>query len=175
MRMVRRAAHGGRTHSSIPLPIWGCFLAKCSTRDIFGGVVPIPWATLPPGAMGTPRAAQGVQLQPPASPTSHSSNPGLGLLSNHTTRLWAPHSNAGSDQPPNHAVAPQSPVGMGAPRQAACRAGLATHPGLLLQQPSHCRQPASLVPLSPSRWSAPLSCCHHHPCSCRCHSSHCCY
>lgn len=64
---------------------------------------------------------------------------------------------------------------MGAPGQAACRAGPATHPGLLLQEPSHCRQLASSVSLSPSQWSAPLSRCHHCPRSCHCHRSHCCY
>lgn len=127
MRMLRRAGHGGRTASSIPPPTLGRFVAKRSNPDIFGGVVPIPWATLSPGAMGTPRAAQGVQPQPPASPTSHASNPGLGLLSNHATRLWAPHSDAGSGQPPKHAVPPE-PGGDGCP-WAGCLQGWPRHQG----------------------------------------------
>lgn len=126
MRMLRRAGHGGRTPSSIPPPTLGRFVAKRSNPDIFRGVVPIPWATLSPGAMETPRAAQGVQPQPPASPTSHASNPGLGLLSNHATRLWAPHSDAGSGQPPKHAVPPE-PGGDGCP-WAGCLQGWPCHP-----------------------------------------------
>lgn len=126
MRMLRRAGHGGRTPSSIPPPTLGRFVAKRSNPDIFGGVVPIPWAMLSPGAMETPRAAQGVQPQPPASPTSHASNPGLGLLSNHATRLWAPHSDAGSGQPPKHAVPPE-PGGDGCP-WAGCLQGWPRHP-----------------------------------------------